>query len=337
MKNFAVLIAALIVSFLGAEAAMRIAGFAPRTPRINAFFMPGTETTWSVPDSELGWINKEGVSRSIEQDRAEMTFWDFSRRASRPDPALPGDGRIPVMIIGGSNAQAYGVRDEESFAYRLAQRYPNLWIENFGTGGYGTVQAMLLAERAYEKFYGADKPRLILLAFDDSHALRNVADQSWIYAISDAEGRYVAPPHFRLQADKLVFHPFRTIGYWPLEGQSAALTVLHNVWLQSVAYNTAGQSLPVTGQVIDRLAAFAARHNAQFAAVVLEDYKRIGDTVFDGRSFPYKNCSGFERSAPAEYLLGGGSHPNAKLHAHFADCIAAWLDTDVLPKVEGKP
>ena len=336
MKNLALLVVAVVISMLGAEGAMRAAGFVARTPQVNPFFVPGTETTWSAPDPELGWINKAGISRSVEGDRVPMTFWNFGRRATRPDPAPPNGERIPVMIIGGSNAQSYGVRDEDSFAYLLSQRYPSLWIENFGTGGYSTVQALILAQRALGQFYGEVKPRLILLAFDDAHALRNVADQSWIYAITDSEGRYVAPPHYRLDGDRMVFHPFRTIGFWPLERQSAAVTVLHNVWLQSFAYNTAAQAQPVTRQVVTHLAEFAKQENVPFAAVVLDDRTQMSGAIFAYRDFPHHDCSGLERSAPAEYLLGG-SHPNAKLHRHFADCIAAWLEKDVLPGLAAAP
>lgn len=330
VKNLTLLIGAIIVSTLIVEVGVRVAGFAPREIRINPFFVPNSEDTWSVPDPDLGWINKEGVSISIEEGGAPMTFWDFGRRATREDVSSPV-GKVPVMVIGGSNAQSYGVRDEDSFAYILSERYPSLWFENFGNGGYSTVQSLLLAEKAYDNFYISEKPKLIVLAFDDSHALRNVADQSWVYSISDDEGRYVAPPHYRLQNGEFVFHPFRTIGFWPLEKQSALITVLHNIWLQSVAYNTAGDALPATQHVIDQLHNFASRHDVQFAVVVLEDRNQIADAIFSDKPYPYKNCSGFERSDPGTYLLGGSSHPNAKLHAHFADCIGGWLESDVLP------
>ena len=112
--------------------------------------------------------------------------------------------------------------------------------------------------RALAKFYTGSKPKLILLAFDDSHIVRNVSDQSWIYSISDPEGRYVAPPHYRLRGDDLVFHPFATIGFWPLERRSAAMTVVHNIWLQSFAYNTANQGLEVTRLLMGRLDALQA-------------------------------------------------------------------------------
>ena len=333
MKNVLLLIAAFAVSLLAAEGAMRAAGFVPRSSRINPFFVPGTDTTWSVPDPELGWINKEGVSRSIEGDHVPMTFWSFGRRATRAEAALPTDGRPQVMIVGGSNAQSYGVRDEESFASLLSQHYPELSFENFGTGGYSTVQAKLLAARAFEGLYGADKPKLILLAFDDAHLLRNVADQSWVYAISDPEGRYVAPPHYRLDGDKLMFKEFTTIGYWPLERHSAALTVLHNAWLQTFIYNSAREALPVTRRVVADLADYAKSKGVAFAAVVLDDRSQTAGAVFEGQAFPHHDCSGLERTAPEEYMLKEGSHPNAKLHRHLAECIAAWLDSDVLPQL----
>lgn len=331
MKNALLFVAAAVVSLLMAEAAMRFAGFAPRTLRINPFFVPGSETTWSVPDAELGWINKEGVSRAIEGDHVNMTFWSFGRRATRADQAAPASARTKVMLIGGSNLQSYGVKDDESFPYLLGLRFPEISFENFGSGGYSTVQAKLLAERALDKFYGADKPALMLLAFDDAHILRNVADQSWVYAISDAEGRYVAPPHYRATSGKPSFHPFRTIGYWPLERQSAALTVLHNVWLQSVVYNSAAEALPVTRGVVNEIANMAKMRGVAFAAVILDDRSQTAKSVFEGQPFPWRDCSGLERTAPQDYMLKEGSHPNPKLHAHLAACIGDWLGAEVLP------
>lgn len=324
LAPLALTVAAVVVSGALVEGAARLAGFAPRQTNVNRFFVAGTQTTWSQPDTELGWINKEGVSRSLEGEGAAMTFWSHGRRATRPDPAVPA-GRTPVMIIGGSNAQAYGVVDAESFAYRLADRFPDLSIENFGGGGYSTVQATMMAERALKDFYTGPKPKLILLGFDDAHILRNVADQSWVFSISDPEGRYVAPPHYRIIADDLVFRPFTTIGFWPFERQLAFMTVAHNTWLQSVAYNTAAQGDQVTLLVFDKLAALARAHGAAFAVAILEDRSQRGAALLAGAKFPVVDCSGLERSDPQGYLLDGGSHPNARLHAHYADCIAARL------------
>ncbi|MDX2223488.1 MAG: hypothetical protein SFV21_12110, partial [Rhodospirillaceae bacterium] len=264
-------------------------------------------------------------SRSLEEGGAAMTFWSHGRRATRAqdEPAPTGPS---VMIIGGSNAQSYGVPDADTFAFLLGRRFPDARFENFGTGGYSTVQASLLAARALGSFYGARKPNLILLGFDDSHVARNVADQSWVFSISDPEGRYVAPPHFRINDGAAVFHPFRTIGFWPLEKQSAAVTVLHNVWLQSFAYNTAQQGPAVTRDTIDGLRKIAANEGIDFAVAVLEDRSQVTPGLLDGLNVPVIDCSAPGRERPAEFLLDGGSHPNARLHAFFADCLTPFLD-----------
>src|SRR5579883_436683 len=120
MKNIALVCVAVVIAALGAEAAARLLGFMPRTRHVNEFFVPDTETTWSVPDPELGWINRPGTSIAIGEGHAAMHFWDFGRRASRADAALPAGDRIPVMIVGGSDAQSYGVSDADSFPYLLA-------------------------------------------------------------------------------------------------------------------------------------------------------------------------------------------------------------------------
>lgn len=319
------IILSLAISLLMVEIGSRVAGFEPRRLAVNDFFVDGLETTWSTPDSELGWVNKPGISVSMEYGNARMTFWDKARRASRETETVPPH-KASVMIVGGSNAQAYGVMDQESFAYKLAKRFPNLWVENFGNGGYSTVQALLLSERVLSDIYAANKPDLIVLTFADSHVNRNVSDQSWVYSISDSQGRYVAPPHFRLVDGALVFTPFKTIEPWILETSSAVLTLLHNIWLQSVVYNTGDQGIQVTRMVFEKFKALANVSGAELLVAVLEDRAQMSDSVFDGLSLNVIDCSGYEREDPNDYLLGGNGHPNARYHTHFADCIGGWIE-----------
>jgi hypothetical protein len=66
---------------------------------------------------------------------------------------------------------------------------------------------------------------------------------------------------------------------------------------------------------------------------VLEDREQVTGKLFADARFPHADCSGPGRDNPAKYRLGGNSHPNAALHAYFADCIGAWLDAQVLPQL----
>lgn len=333
LKNLLLLVVTLLVTALGAEVAVRAAGFEPRQPRISPHFAPDRSTTWSQPDPELGWINKAGIADPIGGGE-RMTYWDFGRRAIRPSSEPPPGDRIPVMIVGGSDAQSYGVRDEDGFIYKLSERYPHLWFENWGTGGYSTVQSLMMAERVYEKFYTDRKPKLLLLTFSSAHMERNVSNQTWMQNISDSEGRYVSPPHYLLRGKDMEFQPFHVIDFWPLEKQSAALTLLHNAWIKS-RYSNMDQAFEVTQRLIARFADFAAKHDMRFAVMVLEDYTEEAPRVFIGQPFPHKDCSGFERTDPQNYLLAENNHPNPKLHAHFVACLSGWLDSDVLPQITG--
>jgi len=326
VKNAVLFIGSLFVSLGIAEAAMRLAGFEPRVLTPNRFFVDNSESTWSVPDPSLGWMNKPGVSVSIEAGAAEMTFWSDGRRAVRSDPHKPRQWRRSVMVVGGSNAQSYGVSDEDSFVFKLGQKFPDTWFENFGNGGYSTAQALALTERVIDRYYGAAEPDVIMLTFADSHVARNVSDQSWVYSIADSQGHYISPPHYRLSGDTLQFVPFQTIAPWPLETASAALTALHNVWMQSVLYNTADQAPTVTRRLMQRFSDLAEARGSAFVVAVLEDYAEIAADTFEGTGVEIIDCSGKQRTAPQEYLLGGAGHPNPKLHDHFTECIGAWLD-----------
>ena len=329
VKNASLLIVSISICLLVAEVAFRLTGYAPRQLVPNAFFVEGVDTTWSVPDDMLGWINKQGVSKSIEAGGAQMTFWSHGRRATRPTD-LPRPSGTPVMVVGGSNAQSYGVQDQDSFPYLLSESYAAYWIENFGNGGFGTAQTLLLMERVLEDFYDDSLPELVIVTFSDSHMARNVSDQSWVYSISDSEGRFVSPPHFRLHGDTLSFRPFETISLWPLESVSALVATLHHIWLQSFAYANLDEGEEVTKRLFERIANLVGSTGGQLLVVVLEDYDQIADNLFADADFPVLNCSGFERTDPQNYLLGGGSHPNPLFHQHYAACIGAWLGDNFL-------
>jgi hypothetical protein len=349
MRREALFLAAMIAVSLTLTAGLiegmaRQAGLTPRQPIVRDFFRAGVETTWAAPDAELGWINKPGVSRSLEGDGQLMTFWSDGRRASRAEekPASHANEelssrRLPVMVFGGSNAQSYGVADADSFVYRLGTRYPGVWFENFGGGGYSTVQALLTAERALTKFYGADKPKLAILGFDDSHILRNVADQSWIFTITDSAGRYVAPPHYRLVADALVFLPFAVIDNWPLETRSAAVSLLHNIWLRSFEYDSADEGNTVTLRVLRHLADTFAASGTEFVVAILEDRSRDAARLLAGSPFPVVDCSGPERDDPANFLIEGKGHPAPRFHAHYEACIARAIDPIIARLSEAMP
>jgi len=266
MKNiFLFTITSVICLFL-IELFLRELGYNPRKLEPNSFFVDNSNTTWSLPDEDVGWINKEGTSVSIEHGSALMRFWSYGRRASDSKEDFDNH-KLNIMLVGGSNAQSYGVADKDSFAYIINQNINNVKINNFGTGGYGTVQSFVLAERNLDQFYKKQKPDLIVLTFADSHFLRNVSDFKWMKNISDKNGFYVSPPHYRIKKDNFIFHPFKTIEPWFFETRSSILTIVHFIFLKYIMYDSEKESNEVTSFVIDKFHDLAERNDSDFSYV----------------------------------------------------------------------
>ncbi len=324
MKNLTIICLSIIITILIAELTFRIIGMPIRTLVPNKFFVDNTSFTWSEPDKTLGWVNKAGQAISVEGDGALMSFWTYGRRATRLNEQKQ-DLTPSIAIFGGSNAQAYGVRDEDSFAYILGHQFFNTRIENFGTGGYGTVQTFLMAKRALEYFYLGNVPELIIVTFSDSHILRNVSDYAWVTNISDSVGHYISPPHYQIVKKEKQFVPFKTITPWFFETSSSIVTALHNVLMKSFIYNKSNDGLDITRAIFKDFYDLSKTYKSDFLVVVLEDYQEVSQDVFSGFEFPVLDCSGPERLEPTKYLIGGGGHPNSRMHRHYADCIKRWL------------
>ena len=324
MKNFALFIVTITISFLIMELFLRLAGYPPRQLKPNRFFVDNSETTWSIPDQDVGWVNKSGVSLSIEDGNAPMTFWSYGRRASRKFDKFE-NYYLDIMLSGGSNAQSYGVEDEKTFAFLLGNTFPGVRFENFGTGGYGTVQSYLLAKRTLKSFYINKKPDLIILTISDSHFNRNVSDYSWMRNISDKNGYYVSPPHYRLKNDEVEFYPFKVLRPWVLETYSSILTLSHFLFNKYISYNTSMYSKEMTLFALQKFQEVALQNQSDFLVLILEDYTGKADFLLKTSGINYLNCSGFEKTNPKLYLLGGGSHPNHRFHKHYAKCLEVWI------------
>ena len=324
MKNFCLLTITVIICLLIMELLLRVAGYLPLQLKPNRFFVDNSETTWSVPDKDVGWLNKPGLSISIEEGNAPMTFWSHGRRASRKYDKFD-NYYLNIMLSGGSNAQSYGVEDEKTFAFLLGNSLPGVRVDNFGTGGYGTVQSYMLAKRTLEHFYINQKPDLIILSISDSHFNRNVSDYSWMRSISDKNGYYVSPPHYRLSYGEVEFHPFKVIKPWVFETSSSMLTLLHFLVNKHVSYSTSSYSNEITFFALNSFKEMASENQSDFLVLILEDYSGKSEFLLKSSGINYLNCSGFEKTNPKLYLLGGGSHPNDKFHQHYAECLEAWL------------
>lgn len=324
----AALALALALAALAGELVARAAGLAPQAP-------PTTDDPWSEPHPVLGWRNREGVARSNEAGAVAMTFWSGGRRASRAAPAPLAPPRRRVALVGGSWMQGYGVVDEETAGFRLQSARPEWLVENFGTGGYGTLQAQLSAELAVDE--GRLAPDVVVYGFATFHAMRNVATHAWLAGLRARSGDRLAPPRAEIDGPRLVVHaPVLALPAWPLERRSALVAAIHERASERALRERDAWAEPVTLRLLRTFPAAMRARSARAIVAILhgseeEGLGRYAAAAARGGA-AVVDCRYPGDGAQPHLRVGGTGHPNGIVHAHWARCIEAAIDALAAPR-----
>lgn len=310
------------IAVAGGEMLVRATGREPWSPH----GADRSEPMIFEPDPVRGWRHRPG----------DFVFPPFSKRGkamrirllpdgTRHTGAPPGPGAGEVVLIGGSLTEGFAVSDEETFAWRLQQRFPEHRFRNHGTGGYGTYQALLTLEEILER---SPAPRLVLYGYYDGHDIRNVASAEWVRSLAQYARRHagVAVPYVRIGGDgELVREP--PVGYpqWPLRERSALVALLEDAWLRARAYTRTRDRSEIMQRLIVAMRDRCRARDIPFAAAfLLVDPARRAATeqALASAGIPAIDCA---RPLQPRFRVPGDGHPNARLHSIWADCIAAGI------------
>ena len=145
-KKIITIFFAVVISLLATEILLRIFGTGPwKNVLINDSV---TEKLIYTPDSTLGWKAKEGSYLLLPTNPKGKQFHltigkDGQRKTGENNKDVDGE----ILVIGGSFSLGWGVNDEDTFSSKLQKKYTNFKVYNFGQGGYGSVQSLLLLEK----------------------------------------------------------------------------------------------------------------------------------------------------------------------------------------------
>ncbi len=320
----------LVVAFSlgGAEAITRLAHIRPfRAEQVQYI-------GWALPDSVLGWRNNPGVHRAHEGAHEPMTILSDGSRAN----GTPGGTGSSVLVVGCSNVEGYGVRDDETFPARLQRRFPDLSIHNFGVPGYGTYQTLLLLKELIEQ--RGLHPALVIYGFIPYHAERNVLTYSMLEAFRVFGGERFSPPHVELRGSGLQAFPPFVVSDWPLEGHSALVTLLHRTELRARLSGRERDEEEATRLLLVEMKGLVEGAGGRLLVATLWDMTSPGPDSYRRMSDQMRR-SGIEEidityrgpeTKLANLLVGGNGHPNAIVHAWWADRLAGWLEKQGLDR-----
>jgi hypothetical protein len=265
-----------------------------------------------------------------------MTFLADGSRATSPEGARRGPA---VAFLGGSYTQGWAVSDDETFPWRIQERFPSLDVRNYGTSGYGTLQSLLVMERILA---GDPAPGIVLYGFIGHHEIRNVAHPAWLRMLAAYATRgHVETPYCTLDQDGgLERHP--PIGYpgWPLHERLATVAFLESAYADLEGRERAAQARAVTERLMVEMGRLAVARDVRFAVVLLNATREVRahyEAFLRSQGIDFLDCV---HPLRPELLVPGEIHPNGRLHGMWADCIEpklrSWLD-DPDAQAEGRP
>lgn len=308
----------------GAELIVRLSGHRPW----RYLGADAKEPTISEPDPELGWRLKAGdyiiPPYAPASPSVYMTVLDGGRRATGP---APPQAVATIAFIGCSFTQGWAISDEETFAWRVQERFPSLQVLNLGVGGYGTYQSLLALERLLAA--PDPQPQAVLYGFIQQHEVRNVAPPGWLRHLAMYSKRgMVAVPYCTLDDDgRLVRHPPERHPQWPLREQFAALTLLQETHARLRGKARSTQARAVTQQLMLEMQRLCARHGIRFTVVFLQaspHAKRQYSEFLAQEGIHFFDC---EYPFSPDMKVRGEGHPNGQMNALWASCLAAQLET----------
>jgi hypothetical protein len=243
-----------------------------------------------------------------------------------------------ILIVGDSYAQGYGLRDDDAFAWRLQQRFPQLRILNFGTPGYGTYQSLQLLHELLDARHL--RPALVIYGFVPFHAGRNVLTYYHLNAFRAVGGDRFSPPHVELRDGRLVEFPPFIVSSWPAEESSALVEVAHHAALRLQLGDRESQQEEVTVRLIRDMDAFVKQHGARFLVATLSEdgpplpdaYARMARAIRDAGVEEVNVTYRGTETRPEMLRVPGGLHPGVAVQAWWTEQLGAWL-AEQLPRL----
>ncbi len=317
--------------------------YADLSRRRNYFYAP------VLPDAYKPLLLKAGCVTSAhpyERDNEDTTvlrhYWPLVlQRCSRAD--MNKKGQLRVMCIGCSFTEGYGIRDEDTFCWKLNDRYANIVFDNCGTGGYGTYQSYLrmeteLKNRQYD---------LVIYFGTFDHCFREIPGR--ITGNLCNQEIYFLRPSSDIKNGKLVLRPADSY-FWP--GEFRFLTIdylkriycginfvrLQKYWHDFVAGRREGncdirfkdncdRRWPVYVGMLRQMRDTAVQYGAKFVLASHDGNPPEGCVLpVDVNVF----SAGFPSHDPKYHVKGlMKNHPNELANTLIANSMAKWIDDNM--------
>ncbi|MBQ7502434.1 hypothetical protein IJT93_06935 [bacterium] len=281
-----------------------------------------------------GWLNHIGTIEDIEDKSIQVTCWPNLMRRCRRDPDKKTD--INVALIDASWTFGTGVADENTFIYKLNERYPNVTFDNYGIGGFGPAQSLELL-----KHHVLKQKKYNLIVYDlYMETLFSNQEVKIMHGDCKINREYLLIGTISRDIFSEKGYKYKTSldKSWPTENRLLLTDVLKRLYC--VKANAANNSLQY--YIINE----SSQKQYGLVSLVFDDMQKTCNDngadfmicCLDNSSFPYlSNC--IKTDCPKLNLDFAGSnrtefkvlnnpvfHPNYKVHDYWFRQFSKWFD-----------
>ena len=317
IKNFSLSFFTVILILSLIEISLRLTGSSPRI--IHDFTL--NEPLTNIPDENLGWSpivgqhifqpwSKDGkiTKFTINKDKSRVTGQDNSQKKK-------------IIFIGGSLTQGWAVDDLETFSSFIKTKNKKYKISNFGVGGYGGFQSLLLLENIFNN----DKNvKLVIYGYIPHHEVRNVAAGSWMYLLNFFSTRgFVKLPYASINNKNNLIRnkPIKYI-ILPFGNKSALIAKLEKKIMKIRSLKREYKKFEISKAIIKEMNKISNENNSEFKFLILENLPKEKIDKYE-KFLKKNNIALINCPMPQgeEYVVKGEGHPSALGHKIASECI----------------
>ncbi len=330
-KRLVIALVSLVLFITIFETLLRVSGKEPWSP-VSHIDSP---KAFQV-DPMIGWKNKPGTylfpKFTPDTIRATMNIDNEGFRITSPRPIK---GAKTVVIAGGSYIMAWSVSDDQTFAWKIGERFKDLRVINMGSAGYSTYQS-LLSIKDYLGSHG-QKPDLVIYGFDYFQIERNVA----VPTFANGLARFNREQRLGLPYCRLSSEPGRDLEYfrpeiypdWPLKKYLALVNEAEFLYFRIKHKESYSQQHTVTELLLKEMAALCKSNNVALLIVTMIIPDQFGVKYLRFMEDQKIDCI----SCSVDYFktrdfVPGDLHPNEKVHDRWAECIGDAIEERLYQK-----
>ncbi len=310
-------VSSIIFILILIEVALRLFGHSPR----KVLDITINEPITYKYDHNLGWSSIEGKHKFKPwSDEGQETFLNINSDGSRyTGQSLKKNNKL--IFIGGSVTQGWAVNDHETFPYMIQNKNSNYGVYNFGTGGYGGYQSLLLLEKVLKE---KKNIKFVVYGFINHHEERNIASGKWMYILNYYSKRgQVDVPYASINnmGELIRYNPIK-YAKLPLSKYSSLSAKLEQKIMYLKSYFREKKQTEVSLKIINEMNELSLKKNIKFILLFLEKFNDDRDKKY--RDFLNDSEISFiECSLPGgeEYIVKGEGHPNFKSHKKISECF----------------